>query len=468
MALDYAKTAASIVEKVGGPENVDSVSHCMTRLRFILKDDAKADMEAIKGIKGVLGCVNAGGQMQVIMGQNLIDTYNQVISQFSFKEGAAIDENLDEDLEPLTWKERLHPAHIGKVFIDYVSASVTPMIPGLIAGGMLKVVLLLITKVIPEFADSSTYAMLSIVGDAPFYFMPIMVAYGASKKLNANPIYAMLVAAAMISPTFIERVNAATATDIFGLPVHLQAYTSQMFPSLMIAWVAAKLETVFNKVVPGILRAVLVGCLTMGVTYTVTMVALAPIGAFVGEALIGAFTTLYGIGGPIVIGLLTGVLPFLVMTGMHTPFGAFMTQMLATNGYDPLLRPAMFLHNMAEGGAVLGIFLRAKDPEVKSEALTVAVGCIVAGVTEPAIYGFNLRLKKPLIATCAGGFIGGVVAGILGMRSFEFGYSNIWALPIFGETIVAAIIATVTAIASAAIITMILGFDEKVLTGEEA
>lgn len=466
MALDYAKTAVDIVEKVGGPENVDSVSHCMTRLRFILKDEQKADMDAIKNIKGVLGCVNAGGQMQVIMGQNLIDTYNQVISQFNFKEGAAIDENLD-DAEPLTWKERLHPAHIGKVFIDYVSASVTPMIPGLIAGGMVKVILLLITKVMPDFADSSTYTMLSLLGDAPFYFMPIMVAYGASKKLNANPIYAMLVAAAMIAPGFIERVNEGTATDIFGLPVHLQAYTSQMFPSLMIAWVAAKLEVFFNKIVPGVLRAVLVGCLTMILTYTATMVVMAPIGAFVGEAFIGAITQLYNIGGPIVIGLLTGVLPFLVMTGMHTPFGAFMTQMLATNGYDPLLRPAMFLHNMAEGGAVLGVFLRAKDPEVKSEALTAAVGCIVAGVTEPAIYGFNLRLKKPLIATCVGGFIGGATAGFLGMRSFEFGYSNIWALPIFGETIVAAVIATIVAIAAPCIITMVLGFDEKLITGEE-
>lgn len=465
MALDYAKTAVSIVEKVGGADNVDSVSHCMTRLRFILKDESKADMEAIKGIKGVLGCVYAGGQCQVIMGQNLIDTYNEVVAQFNFKQGAVADESPDD--KPLTWKERLHPAHVGKTFVDYVSASVTPMIPGLIAGGMVKVVLLLLTKLLPGFADSSTYAMLSIVGNAPFYFMPIMVAYGASKKLNANPIYAMLVAAAMISPTFIERVNAGNATDILGLPVHLQAYTSQMFPSLMIAWVAAKLEGVFNKVIPGVLRAVLVGCLTMGITYIVTMVALAPIGAFAGEALIGAFTTLYGFGGPVVVGLLTGVLPFLVMTGMHTPFGAFMTQMLATNGYDPLLRPAMFLHNMAEGGAVLGVFFRAKDPGIKSEALTAAVGCVVAGVTEPAIYGFNLRLKKPLVACCVGGFLGGVTAGVLGMRSFEFGYSNVWALPIFGETIVAAIIATLVAIVAPCIITIVLGFDEKIITGEQ-
>lgn len=465
MNLDYNNLASEIVEAVGGEKNVESVTHCMTRLRFLLVDDSRANMDNLKSLKGVMGCVQAGGQCQVIMGDNLIPAYEAIVKNFRFKEAPAVEES--EESDDLTLAQRLHPARLLRIFVEYVSASVNPMIPGLIAGGMIKVVLLLATKAMPEFAASSTYAMLSALGDAPFYFMPIMVAYGASKKLNANPIYAMLVAAAMISPTFLTRVTDGTATDIFGIPVHLQAYTSQMFPSLMIAWVAAKLEKGLTRIIPGMLRAVLVGCLTAIITFALTMVALAPLGAFVGQAIIGTFTTLYGFGGPVVVGLLTGVLPFLVMTGMHTPFGAFMTQMLATNGSDPLLRPAMFLHNMAEGGATLGVFFRAKDPGVKSEALSAAVGCVLAGVTEPAIYGFNLRLKRPMVACCAGGFIGGLTAGILGMRSFEFGYSNIWALPIFGETIVAAIIAVIVTIAAPCIITMILGFDESVITGEK-
>lgn len=235
MAIDYAATAAEIVRHAGGPENVNAVTHCMTRLRLIVKDENKVDMDAIKKVSGVLGCVYAADQLQVVMGQNLIATYDQVLSQFHFSEADVVDENLDADATADAGK--LTPKKLGQNIVGYITASVTPVIPGLIAGGMLKVVLMLITTFVPEFATNSTYMLLSIAADAPFYFLPIWVAYGASKKLGGTGIYAMAVAAAMFAPNFIALVNADPQVEqtLFGLPVLLKGYSGGLFPALLLS-----------------------------------------------------------------------------------------------------------------------------------------------------------------------------------------------------------------------------------------
>lgn len=463
MALDYAKTAQLIVEAAGGSDNILTVAHCMTRLRFTVKDVKNVDMDAIKGIKGVLGCVYGGEQLQVILGQNLIDTYNNVVKLYNFVEGDVIDENLDQDLEPKTLTERLDPRNWGSKLIGYISGAVTPMLPALIAGGMLKVFLLIATLISPDVASSSTYTLLSIAADGGFYFMPIWVAWGASKKLGSTPIYAMAVAAAMFAPNFIALVNAdpQVPQDLFGLPVMLNSYASGLLPALLLSYAAYWFEKLWNKVIPGIFKSVFVGSLTVLCTYVVTMVALAPIGTWLGDGIVTILMAVYNTVGPLALALLAGTLPFMIMVGVHTVFGPFMIQLLENPGYDALFRPALILHNMAEGGACLGVALRTKDKEFRTEALSIAVGCIVAGVTEPALYGITFRLKKPLIGVCAGGAIGGLVGGLLGMRAFVMGYSNIIALPIFQSTIVAAIIAIATAIVVAGLVAFILGFDEE-------
>ena len=194
MAFDAKKTAAEVVQLVGGTENISSVAHCMTRLRFVVKDLNKADQEALKKIPGVLGVIYAGGQLMVVLGKNLLPVYEAVVKDFDLKEGAAINENLDvpKEKQPLTVKSA------GVAVLNYVSAAVSPMITGLVAGGMLKVLLLLITLVNAGFADTATYALLSGVADAVFFFMPIFVAYGAAKKLGGTPIYSMICAAALL------------------------------------------------------------------------------------------------------------------------------------------------------------------------------------------------------------------------------------------------------------------------------
>lgn len=460
MAIDYASTAASVVEHAGGPQNVKAVTHCMTRLRLILVDPKAADMELIKQVPGVLGCVYAADQLQVVMGQNLIGTYNEVLSQFKFDEAETVDENLDADLS--TDRGKLTPKKLGSAILGYITASVTPVIPGLIAGGMLKVVLMLITTFMPDFASNSTYTLLSIAADAPFYFLPIWIAYGASKKLGGTSVYAMAVAAAMFAPNFIALVNAdpQTAQTLFGLPVPLQSYSGGLFPALLLSFTAYEFEKLWNKVVPGIFKSILVGLLTIVCTYTLTMIVLAPLGAWIGNGIVAVLMGIYGVAGPVALAVLAGAMPLLVMVGVHTVFGPFMLQLLENPGYDALFRPALLLHNMAEGGACLAVALRTKNAEFRSEALSIAVGCIFAGVTEPALYGVTFRLKKPLYGVMAGGAAGGLVGGIMGMHAYVMGYSNIMALPIFQDTVVAAIAAVVTAIVVAFAVAFALGFDE--------
>ena len=455
--IDYEQTAKTLVELVGGPENVNAVSHCMTRLRFTLADPSKADKDALRKVRGVLGVVEAGGQTQIVLGENLINTYTEVLKQNNFEDGGAVDEAPD-NVKPEGIKG------YAKAVVDYIAAAVSPMVPALVAGGLLKVVLLLIGMAIPSFAESQTNTILGYVANAPFYFMPIFVAYGGAKKLNSTPTYAMMVAAALLTPGWASMVSAAkeagTGISMLGIPALAVTYNNSLLPALLIAVVAAYAEKFFNKIVPGIFKSLLVGLGTITVTGILAFTILGPLGDYVGNMIAGAFIFLGGAAAPIAIGVLAMCLPWLIMLGMHHGISPFMASNIADIGYDAVIRPAFLLHNMCEGGAALGVALRAKDPEFKSQAFSIAFGCIVAGVTEPCIYGITFKLKKPMIGVMAGGLAGGIVAGLLHVKAYVMGYSTIMALPIFMDTAVSMAIAIVVGIAVAAAVTFFIGFDQ--------
>ena len=455
MATDFKALAQSIMDLAGGKENVSSVFHCMTRLRMTVKNIDKVDQKAIGELSGVLGITYQGGQLQVIIGKDLLKVYEEVL-KLGYRDGGSVDENLDGDLGG-------KKLSVGQTVIGYISAAVQPMVPALIGGGMIKVLLLLISKLYAPFSATSTYTLLSIIGNAPFYFMPISVAYGAAKKLGATPIYSMMVAAALIAPEWSGLVSAAEPISLFGINVALKGYGSSLLPALLLAIVAYYVEKGLNKVIPGVFKPICVGTFTMMITYAVSIVALAPLGQLAGVYVTAAIMALYRFAGPIAMAVFTGLFPYMVMTGMHMTLGAPMIQLLSENGYDPIFRPGMLLSNMAEGGAALGIAVKAKSKEIKSEALSVAVGCIFASVTEPAIYGFNLPLKKPMWAVTIGGAIGGVVAAVLGAHNYEYGSSSLFALPIFEDTIIAMIVAIVVTIVASCLLTIFFGFDEEVL-----
>lgn len=455
--MNYKTLASDIVKNVGGEENIQVVNHCMTRLRFKLKDVSKADKEALENLNGVLGVVYAGEQYMVILGQHLLPTYESIVKDLGINGGETIDENLDDTSQK---SEKLTLKSLGNKFIGYISASVAPLIPGLVAGGMLKVVLLLIvTFMDASFVKSNSYILLSAIADAPFYFMPIIVAYGASTKLGGTPVYSMIAAAALLHGNFTGLVAAGNPIDLFGINVPLVSYGTSLLPALLLAYVAYHLERFFNKIVPGIFRSVFVGMGTILVSGVLGYVLLGPIGNILGKGIANVFMFLNGTVGPLAVGALAAALPWMVMAGMHTALAPFMTQLLANPGYDAILRPAFILHNMAEGGSSLGVAARIKDKQLRSEYISIAIGCIVAGVAEPAIYGVNLKYKKPMYGVMAGGFVGGVIASLLGAKVYVMGYSNILALPIFKETILAIVVAIVAAIITSAVVTFVLGIE---------
>lgn len=454
MALDYARIATEVVEAAGGPANIKTVAHCATRLRFTLVDKDKADISTIQKIDGVLGCIYATEQLQTIFGMEVLGVYDAVLKAYTFADGGEVDAE-PEDKGPLTVKSAFDSV------VGFVAGSVAPLVPGLIAGGMLKVFLLLASYISPAFAETNTNTILGWVANAPFYFMPIFVAYGAATKLGGTPIYAMAGVASLLTPAFTQMVADGTPITLLSLPVRLVKYPQQLLPALLISLATYWIEKFLNKVVPGIFKSIFVGAGTMALSMILGFTVLGPLGSYVGSLISGVFVWLGANAGFIAVAVLAAALPWLVMTGMHHAISPFMAQSIADPGYDPIFRPAFILHNMAEGGACLGVGLRSKDAEFRSECLSLAFGCIVAGVTEPAIYGVNLKLKKPMIGVMAGGAAGGIVCGLLGARAYTMGYSTVMALPIFEDTIVAMALGIAVAIVVGAIVTFILGYDES-------
>lgn len=453
--MDPREVAKKLIELSGGTGNISAITHCSTRLRFIIRNKSAVQQEAIKATKPVLGVVFTTDELQIVLGKNIIPVYNEASVIYQAAGGQAGGEVPDAPNVP----EKKTIGTVVNDIVGFVSASVTPLIPGLVSGGMLKVFLLLATLAFPAFKEASAYTLLSQLANVPFYFMPVFVAYGVAKKLGGTPLYAMSVAAALVYPDFISLLKEGAVT-IFMLPVTKVTYSSTLLPALLIGICAYYVEKLLTKVIPGILRTVLVGMGTMAITYVAGVVVLGPLGDWVGGIIVHFFLWASATFGPVAIGLLAAAMPWLVMTGMHHAVTPFMVQAFADPGYDVFFRPSYILHNMAEGGACLGVALRTKNKAFRAECLSLAFGCIVAGITEPALYGVNLRLKRPMIGIMAGAAAGGVLAGSLGATAYVYGYSTILALPIFQDTMLSMAAAIAVAIVVAAVVTFALGFKD--------
>lgn len=380
--MEYAKIAEALIELSGGAGNISSVTHCSTRLRLFIRNKSSVNLEQIKKTKPVLGTVFSGDELQIVLGKNLIPIYNEV-SKLHENSGAPASAADNTPKGPMTPKERVKD--LGSRLIGFISAAVTPLIPGLVGGGMLKVFLLLITLAWPAFGETQTYDLLSMVANIPFYFMPVFVAYGAAKKLGATPLYAMTVAACLVYPNFVELLKGEDPVTILSIPVMVVSYSSTLLPALLIGACAHYVEKLLTKIIPGIIRPVFVGMCTITITFILGITILGPLGDLVGSYVVNIFLWANAHIGPLAVGLLAGCMPFLVMTGMHHAVTPFMVQAISDPGYDIMFRPAYLLHNMAEGGACLGVCLRAKNKAFRSQCFGLAVGCVVAIAVAAAV-----------------------------------------------------------------------------------
>lgn len=458
MSINVKKLSAQLVELVGGVDNINSVTHCATRMRFNLKNAAGAKTEEIKSLEGVLGVSERSGQYQVILGENLFPIYEEITKNYGLDEDVVVDEIHEEDLQILQKKDFKYYL---LAISQFLSSSLAPFITILYGAGMLRVITSLLSYFIPSITSSSTYVLFNQMATVPFYFLPVLVAYGAARTLKSNPVFAITMACMLVYPDWVALTTAGNPVTMFGIPVRLITYSSTLLPAIFSAILLAWLEKFFYRVIPGVLRLVFAPLFTIAVALPIVLCVLGPIGNIVGGWIVALFVsienTLHGAG----VGIFAATFPFLVMMGVNMLTVAPMTELFARQGFDNFFRPGYIIHNCAEGGACLGVFLRAKNEELKSAALSAAIGGIVSGVSEPAIYGIMIPLKRPLYGVMIGALVGGTAAGLMGAKAFAMGYSSILAIPIFEVTALAMVTGIILTIVLSCVITCILGFDES-------
>lgn len=452
--INYEDLAARIMENIGGAENVKTVTHCVTRLRFYLKDRGIVNDEALKKLPGVLGVVYGNGQYQIILGEHLFVTFDHIVKNYPVETEAVIDENLDKELVNRAQKKSF--GYYFEKAITFMGQALTPFITVVYGAGMLRVVLSLASYFVPSVTGSTTYQLFNFMSQTPFYFMPILVAYGTSRVLKSNPAFAIAMAAALLYPDFNAMMAAGEPVAMFGLPVHLGTYGNSLLPGIFSAILCAYLEKFFYRVVPGVLKSVFAPLCVFLIGFPVTVLVLGPVGSIVGSWIVAGIVYLQAHVGGLAPGIIAAVQPFLVMMGVNMLLVGPMTELLARVGFDNVFRPGWILHNIAEGGACFAVAVRTKDKELRTAALSAGVGAFLSGVSEPALYGINLRLKKPMIGLVIGGFAGGAAAGVMGARAYTMGYSSVLGVVIFEDTMIAILTGIAVAFAVSFLITLVL------------
>ncbi|WP_321388072.1 beta-glucoside-specific PTS transporter subunit IIABC [uncultured Enterococcus sp.] len=450
------ETAKRVLTLVGGEGNVNSVVHCATRLRFNLKDESVAETEKLKNDPDIIQVVQSGGQYQVVIGSHVSDVYKELLTQSSLGDTGSE-------------KSEGSKGNIFNQLIDIISSIFTPFLGAMAGAGVLKGFLTLALTMGWLAADSGAYLVLFAVADGIFTYLPILLAFTAAKKFNTNQFLAVCLAMALVHPS----INALAGTELsfFGIPVILGAsgYTSSVIPIILAVFVMQYVERFFKKVIPNALQIIVVPLAIFLVMAPLTFILIGPIGTVAGNLLGGAYNSIYGLSPLLAGAVMGGLWQVFVMFGMHWGFVPIMMLNLseAGGGIDsmmPMLLPAV----MAQGGAALAVFLKSKDVKLKGLSLSAALTSIF-GITEPAVYGVTLPLKKPFIAACIGGAVGGAFVAFSGAKNYVFGLVSVFSLPGFiapgsNDTsgVVSAAIGTGIAIVLAFILTYVLGFDDPV------
>lgn len=472
---DNKQIAQEVLEAVGGPSNITSAAHCMTRLRLNLKDQSIPDDDKIKQINGVLGAQWSGGQYQVIIGQNVPKVYDEALKLGVAGEGA-VDENLDADLhEPLT------PKRIGKNILDYLSKSMVALIPIMMGAAFFRTVAVVAG---PDMlgiwaADSTEYNLFyNWLYNAGFYFMPIYLGWSAARQLGASQTLGMMMGGVLIAPELINLVNAAaetgaTTTVVYGIPAALNNYSSTVLPVLLCVPVLWQVEKFFKKVVPDVLSTVFVPFLTMFVMVPVALVVLAPIGSVLGN-LLGDF--MFGLGNTggivsiIALILIAAFWEFLVMTGMHQVLLTLGIAQLITLGSDSCVMVGGAFAQWATWGMAFGAFLRLKEKNEKGANFGYFVSGFIGGVTEPALYGCGFKYMRCFAGMIIGGAVGGLIGGIFHVTTYVLGATNVLGIINFagGGTmnLTWGVVASVASFIVSAAVTYIFGFTKEQLEAD--
>lgn len=413
--MDYQKLAQEILEKVGGKSNVNSLTHCATRLRFVLNDNGKANAEDIKAIKGVVGVANSGGQFQVIIGSDVAKVYQPI------KDIVGAGENTQEST----------PQRPLDKVLAIISGIFTPILPVITAAGMIKAVLSLLVVFKVVTTEDQNYQILNFIGDAGFYFLPVFLGATAAKQFKTNQYLGMLMGAILLHPTFTTMVAAfkegGDAISLFSIPFTATTYSSTVIPIILSVWFMSYVEKFADKISPKAIKFFSVPLIVALVTSVVTFSLLGPAGAIIGQWLGDFFKWLESFGGwvvPTIVGIFS---PFLVMTGTHYGLVSIGINNRMTLGYDTVAQPGMLASNVSQGGAALAIAFKTKDPDKRALASSAGITSVF-GITEPALYGVTLQNRAALIGTMVSGGIAGFFLGIFNARNFSGGSPGLLTL----------------------------------------
>ncbi|MDV5977191.1 UNVERIFIED_CONTAM: PTS beta-glucoside transporter subunit IIBCA [Streptococcus canis] len=450
--MTYKETAKAILVAVGGEKNIQQVTHCVTRLRLVLKDDELVDDQIVKAIPNVIGVMRKNGQYQIILGNDVNNYYQAFLSLGHF-------DNQDE----------AHPSKakgtIIERLIETIAGVITPLIPALLGGGMLKVVGILLPMLGLASADSQTVAFINFFGDAAYYFMPVMIAYSAAARFKVTPVLAATVAGILLHPSFVAMVAEGKPLVLFGAPVTPASYGSSVIPILIMVYLMQYIEKWVNRLVPSVMKSFLQPTLIILVSGFLALVVVGPLGVIIGQGLSNTMLAIYHVAPWLALAILGAIMPLVVMTGMHWAFAPiFLAASVATP--DVLILPAMLASNLAQGTAAIAVAFKAKQKQTRQVALAAGISALLAGITEPALYGVTLKFKKPLYAAMISGGLVGAFIGFVNIASYTFVVPSIIGLPQYinpagGANFTNALIAASATIVLTFILTWFLGIDEE-------
>ncbi|MFK4300979.1 PTS system beta-glucosides-specific IIC component [Paenibacillus sp. RC254] len=451
--MSYQKLAKDILDGVGGKENVNAVWHCATRLRFKLNDASAANTKKIENTDGVITVVNSAGQYQVVVGNSVSQVYDELTSL----PGMAVHASANAESASEKRTGKFNPV---SQLMDFVSAVFTPFLGALAGAGILKGILALFTTMNWISIDSGAYKVWNAASDAIFYFLPIFLAFTAAKKLKVNQFVAVSLAGALIHPSLVEIVSNSQTIDFFGIPILPITYTSSVFPILLSIWGLSYLEPLLNKFFPESIRNMLTPLFSLVIMLPLTLAAIGPVGTKISDLFAMVLLAIYGFS-PLLAGLVLGAFhQSIVIFGVHWALITLMINNVANQGYDQWL-PIVCAAVLSQAGAALGVFLKTKDAKIKGLSGSAAITAIF-GITEPAIYGVTLKLKRPFYCAMIAAGIGGAVIGSFEVHASTFTFPSLLAIPTYlGQGFIGEVIGLIIAFFGAVILTYFFGVSNK-------
>lgn len=445
--MSYTNTAKTILHLVGDKENVAGLVHCATRLRFTLHDNAKANKPELQALDGVLSVVESGGQFQVIVGSHVSHVYKELVPLIGGGSAAPVEnENKPKKQEPL-----------GARIFEVVSGSFSPLIGAMAGAGMIKALLAVLTMLHWIEANSSTYLILSAAANSVFYFLPVLLGVSAANKMGANGFIGGAVGAALLEPNFTGLIGNQAAT-FFGIPVVAINYSSTVFPIFIAVAILSVIERYLKKVCPNNIQMFMVPMLCLLIVVPLTVLVFGPFGVYIGNMIAAAIGWLSAHSGVLTGAVIGGSIMFLVVLGLHWGIVPIIIANLGAGG-DPIAAmwaPATF----AQMGIALAFFLRSKDTNIKALAGPAAVTGLLAGVTEPIIYGLIMRFRRTIPIVVVSGAIGGALNGLFQAKMTAFAFHSVLSIPVFSP-IIEYSIGIGTSFCLALVLTMMFGIEQK-------